>query len=179
VSLSQSAPCNIKVPDTAGVSSVKGLPFDDTAFDAEDEYHFVVIPVADVDKLSMNAIGYAKLLSGEIVAVHILLNPSDKDEIACRWKMQNINIPLFILESPNGSLIGPLMTYVDGIRRWHKESVVTIVLPVLVGLKWWQRILHNQTARLIEKAFQSKAGVVTVRIPFSLTDASCKGSCVL
>jgi hypothetical protein len=46
-------------------------------------------------------------------------------------------------------------------------------------MKWWHRFLHNQTARLIERAFQEEAGVVTVRVPFSLTDASSKGSCAL
>lgn len=141
--------------------------------------HFVVIPVAEVNMPVMNAISYAKVLNGEIVAVHILLKPSDRAGLECRWKMQNIDIPLVILESPYGSLIGPLMAYVDEIHRCNKESVVTIVLPVLIGLKRRHRFLHNQTARLIERAFQSKAGVVTVRVPFSLTDASSKRSCAL
>ena len=130
--------------------------------------HFVVIPVAEVSMPVMNALQYAKLLSGEIVAIHILFNPFDRDGIEYRWKLQNEDVPLMILESPEGSTIRPLTAFVDGIRRSHKESVVTIVLPVLTGLKWWQRFLHNQTARLIERAFQSKAGVVTVRVPFFL-----------
>lgn len=141
--------------------------------------HFVVIPVADVDKQSMNAIRYAKILSGEIMAIHILLNPFDRDGIEYRWKLQNAGIPLMVLESPVGSIIRPLTAFVEGIRSSNKESVVTIVLPVLTGLKWWQRFLHNQTARLIERAFQEKSGVVTIRVPFFLTDASSKGSCAL
>ena len=151
---------------------------DETALDAKGD-HFVVVPVAEVNKVSMNAIRYAKVLNGEIVAVHILLKPSERVGLECRWKMQNMDIPLIILESPYGSLIGPLMSYVDGIRRCHKECVITIVLPVLIGLKRRHRFLHNQTAGLIEKAFQSKEGVVTIRVPFSLTDASCKGGCTL
>jgi len=153
----------------ASEAGVSGHPLlDELALHAKGGYHFVVIPVADVDKLSMNAIRYAKLLSGEIVAVHILLNPSDREKMEYRWKMQNIDIPLFILESPNDSLLGPLMVYVDGLRRRHKESFVTIVLPVLITLKWWHRYLHNQTVRLIERAFQREAGVVTVGVPFFL-----------
>jgi hypothetical protein len=128
----------------------------------------VVIPVEDVDKMSMNAIRYAKILSGAIAAVHILLNPSDREGIEYRWKLQNVDVPLMILESPEGSIIKPLTAFVDRIRNGHKGSVVTIVLPVLLGLKWWQRFLHNQTAGLIERAFQGEAGVVTVRVPFFL-----------
>lgn len=129
---------------------------------------FVVIPVADVDQLSMNAISYTKLLGGEIVAVHILLNPSDRDKMEYRWKLQNMDIPLYIVESPHSSIIEPLMTYVDAIHRRHNESTVTIVLPVLITLKWWHRYLHNQTVRLIERAFQRETGVTTVRVPFFL-----------
>ena len=153
--------------------AVMELPLlDDVAFDVKGGQHFVVIPIADVDKLSMNAVRYAKVLDGKIVVVHILLNPSARDTMEYRWEMQNIDIPLITLQSPYGSLIGPLTTFVDGLRSSHKESIVTIVLPVLIGLKWWQRILHNQTAGLIEKAFQSKEGMVTIRVPFSLTDGT-------
>jgi hypothetical protein len=142
--------------------------------DRKSRHHFVVIPVADADKLSINALQYAKLLSSDIVAVHVLLNPSDVEGIEYRWKMQNMDIPLMILDSPDGSIIRPLMAYVERIRLRYKESVVTIVLPVLDGLKWWQRVLHNQTAGLIERGFQSKAGVATVRVPFFLAETKQK-----
>ena len=165
--------------DGASQAAVLENPLlEEPALDAKGD-HFVVIPVAEVNKVSMNAIRYAKVLNGEIVAVHILLKPSDRVGLECRWKMQNMDIPLIFLESPYGSLIGPLMAYVDGIRRCHKECVVTVVLPVLIGLKRRHRFLHNQRAGLIEKAFKSKEGVVTIRVPFSLTDASCKGGCTL
>ena len=166
------------VVDSSQATVLENPLLEEMALDAKGD-HFVVIPVAELNKVSINAIRYAKVLNGEIVAVHILLKPSVMVGLECRWKMQNMDIPLIILESPYGSLIGPLMAYVDGIRRCHKECVVTIVLPVLIGLKHRHRFLHNQTASLIEKAFQSKEGVVTTRVRFSLTDDSCKGSCVL
>src|SRR5271157_287160 len=77
---------------------LENLLLDEPALDAKGD-HFVVIPVAEVDKVSMNAIRYAKILSGEIVAVHILLKPSDRVGLECMWKMQNIDIPLMVLES--------------------------------------------------------------------------------
>ena len=157
----------------------EAVSVDDLDFSEKRGKHFVVIPVAEVNMPTMNALQYAKILSGEIVAIHVLLNPSDRDSIEYQWKLQDMGIPLMVLGSPEGSLIRPLAEFVGGIRNRNNDSVVTIVLPVLTGLKWWQRFLHNQTAGLIEKAFQGEAGVVTVRVPFSLTDASSKGSCAL
>ncbi len=167
---SQSLQSSFSADGASQVAVLEHPLLDDVVIDVKGAQHFVVIPIADVDKLSMNAVRYAKVLDGKIVAVHILLNPSDRDTMEYRWEMQHIDIPLIILQSPDGSFIGPLTTFVEGLRSSHKESIVTIVLPVLIGLKWWQRILHNQTAGLIEKAFQSKEGVVTIRVPFSLTN---------
>jgi hypothetical protein len=176
-SQSLQSPFNV---DDASQAAVWEIPLlAERAWDANGGNHFVVIPVADVDQVSMNAIRYVKVLNGEIIAVHVLINPSDRHGIQHRWKMQNIDIPLIILESPEGSIIGPLMAYVEEIRRSHKECIVTIVLPVLIGLRRRHRFLHNQTAGLIEKAFQSKEGVVIIRVPFFLTEASCKGGCTL
>ncbi len=137
-------------------------------FNPKNRNRFLVVPVAGVDKAVINALQYAKLIAGNVVAVHILLNPSDKDRIGSQWKMQSIDVPLIILESPNASIIEPLREYVDSIRLHNKESVVTIVLPVIATSKWWLRFLFNGTARLIERAFEGKAGVATIRIPFSL-----------
>lgn len=143
--------------------------FDNTIlFNPKDRNRFLVVPVAGVDKAVINALQYAKLIAGNIVAVHILLDPPDKDRIESQWKMQSIDVPLIILESPNASIIEPLREYVDSIRLLNKESVVTIVLPVIATSKWWLRFLFNGTARLIERAFEGKAGVATIRVPFSL-----------
>jgi hypothetical protein len=168
---SQSLYRDFDVPGASQIAVAGHVMFDDMKLDPENGNSFIVIPVADVDKAAINAVRYAKLLSGNIVAVHILLNPSDKDRIERQWKMQRLDVPLIVLESPNSSILEPLTEYVDGIRLRHEESVVTVVLPVIETSKWWHRFLFNQTARLIERAFEGKAGVATIRVPFSLTNA--------
>lgn len=129
--------------------------------------HFVVILVGNLNKPVMNAIRHARLLAGETVAVHIQINLLDEERIEDQWKGLGMDIALVGLESADGSIIKPLTEYID---RTCLQKFVTILLQVLVGLKWWHRFLHNQTARLIEKTFQGKARVVTIRVPFSLTD---------
>ncbi|MGO9013570.1 MAG: hypothetical protein ACLQF0_01195 [Dissulfurispiraceae bacterium] len=153
--------------------SAVGHVFGDNAnFNTKNGNRFVVVPVPGVDKAVINAIQYAKLLTGNIVAVHILLDPSERDKIESQWNMQGMDVPLFILESPNTSIIEPLREYVDNLRLRNKAGVVTVVLPVIATSKWWHRFLFNCTARLIERAFEGKAGVATIRVPFSLTDTA-------
>lgn len=169
---SQSLYRDFDVPGASQIAVAGHVPFDDVKLGPVNGNRFVVIPVAGVDRTVTNAIRYAKKLIGDVSAVHILLAPSDKDRIENQWKKQGIDIPLMILESPNSSILGPLTEYVAGLHLRHKGSVVTVVLPVLATSKWWQRFLFNQTAKLIERALEGKKGVVTIRVPFSLTSDS-------
>ena len=89
------------------------------ASDAKNGDHFVVIPVANVDKVSMNAIRYSKPFRGAIVAVHVLLNPSCRQEMESQWKLQNIDIPLLILESSTALLL-------NRSRHMSTEYVVAV-----------------------------------------------------
>jgi hypothetical protein len=160
------------VPEASQLAVAEHVMFDKMKLDPKNGKRFVVVPVSGVDKAVINAIRYAGRLLGNISAVHILLNPSDKDKIEAQWKMQDIAIPLIVLESPNSSILEPLTEYVDGIRLRNERSVVTVVLPVIATSKWWHRFLFNQTARLIERAFEGKEGVATIRVPFSLMDTA-------
>ena len=158
------------IPGAHQLAAVGHVFCDKKSFDPKDGNRFVVVPVAGVDKAVIKAIRYSKLVAGNIVAVHILLNPSDKDRIESQWEMQSIDVPLIVLESPNTSIVEPLSEYVDSIRLHNKDSAVTIVLPVIATAKWWHRFLFNNTARLIERAFEGTAGVATISVPYSLTD---------
>ncbi len=129
---------------------------------------FLVILVEELNMPVMNALDYAKLLGGRSVAVHNLFSFSDRKEIEDHWQHHHIDIPLMILDSPNDSVLGPLREFIDGLLKRNESNIVTILLPVITGLKWWQRYLHNQTALMIERAFQNKAGVVIIRVPYSL-----------
>jgi len=158
------------IPGAYQLAATGHVLFDNMIFDPKNGNRFVVVPVSSVDKAVINAVRYAKLIAGNIVAVHILLNPSDKDRIESEWRMQSIDVPLIILESPNASIIEPLREYVDSIRLSNRGSVVTVVLPVIVTSKWWHRFLFNNTAILIERTFEGTAGVATICVPYSLTN---------
>jgi hypothetical protein len=152
------------------VSIAKYTAVEDLNFVPQWGTHFIAIPVSEVNRPVMNALRYARLLGGRTVAIHILLNSSNRDGLENQWKMHNIDIPLLVLDSWDDSFLEPLTKFVDEILQKHKKSVVTILLPVITGLKWWQRFLHNGTEQLIERAFRDRTGVITIRVPFLLTD---------
>ena len=63
------------------------------------------------------------------------------------------DVPLVILPSPYRSIVGPLLDFLDETDRQHNDGqLAAVVLPEFVPAKWWQSLLHNQTAWLIKAA---------------------------
>jgi hypothetical protein len=73
-----------------------------------------------------------------------------------------------VLASPYRSMLRPLLDYIGRIRERDANSVVTIVIPEFVPRRWWQHLLHNQTALLVKGALLFRRGVVVVDVPFHL-----------
>ena len=73
-----------------------------------------------------------------------------------------------VLTSPYRSLLTPFLDYVNHLLTVGENHVVTIVIPEFVPARWWQHLLHNQTALLIKGALLFRKGVVVVDVPFHL-----------
>jgi hypothetical protein len=77
-------------------------------------------------------------------------------------------MPLVVLRSPYRSVVGPLLEYVDRLQQEAPDSLVTIVLPEFLPSRWWQQLLHNQTALLIKGALLFRRGVIVIDVPYHL-----------
>ena len=67
-----------------------------------------------------------------------------------------------------GRCSAPCCSTSTGSSRQAPNSVVTIVIPEFVPRRWWQHLLHNQTALLVKGALLFRRGVVVVDVPFHL-----------
>lgn len=134
----------------------------------EYSHHSVIVPVSGAHQAVINAIRYAKALSNDVVAVYVCFDPMETTRVKQKWNTHGMGVPLIVLESEYRSVIEPLMEYIDGVRETHKGGVITVVLPEFVPERWWQHLLHNQTAWLIKGILLFKRGVVSTSVPFHL-----------
>ena len=59
--------------------------------------------------------------------------------------------------------------YVDHIlEQGGDNQIVTIVLPEFIPARWWQHLLHNQTALLIKGAMLFRKKVIVTDVPYHL-----------
>ena len=128
----------------------------------------VLVLVGDLHMGVVKALRYAQSLSPSPKAVYVELDPSVTARLEERWSKGGCGVPLVVLASPYRSMLRPLLDYIGRIRERDANSVVTIVIPEFVPRRWWQHLLHNQTALLVKGALLFRRGVVVVDVPFHL-----------
>jgi amino acid transporter len=113
----------------------------------------VVIPIAGVHRGIFDAVNFARSISENVIAVYVELEPDAGQRIREKWEHWWPDVPLVILPSPYRSVVGPLLDFLDETdRRHHDGQLATVVLPEFVPARWWENLLHNQTAWLIKAA---------------------------
>ncbi|HZP36190.1 MAG TPA: APC family permease [Methylomirabilota bacterium] len=130
--------------------------------------HSVLVLVGDLHRGVVAALRYAQTLSASAKAVYVELDPERTRKLEEKWGKFGLGVPLVVLTSPYRSLLTPFLDYVDHLLAVGENHVVTIVIPEFVPARWWQHLLHNQTALLIKGALLFRKGVVVVDVPFHL-----------
>ena len=130
--------------------------------------HTVLVLVGDVHRGMLPALEYAQALSPTARGVYVEVDAEQTRRFEERWTKYAEGMPLVVLRSPYRSVTGPLLDYLDLIRRQSPREMVTIVLPEFVPARWWQQLLHNQTALLIKGALLFRTGVVVTNVPYHL-----------
>ena len=77
-------------------------------------------------------------------------------------------MPLTVLESKYRDITGPVLDYVDGVRRDGPRDVVVVYLPEYVVGHWWEHLLHNQSALRLKARLLFQPGVMVTNVPWQL-----------
>lgn len=130
--------------------------------------HVVVVPVGDVNKAVLAALAYARGLSPDIRAVNVSDDLKGADHLREKWDEWAPDIPLIVIEAPYRYWTGPLLRYVESLSQQDQSTPVTVVVPEFVPSRWWEHLLHGQSALRLKMALLSRPNVVVVDIPYQL-----------
>jgi amino acid transporter len=131
--------------------------------------HRVIIPVGGVHRGTLAALRYARTLSSDITAVHVLVDEGDAEKLQRKWETWGEGVRLVLLDSPYRQFATPLVDYIEEMTMQRQPNeVITIVVPQFVPQKWWHNLLHNQTATLLRFLLITKPGVVVTDVPYQV-----------
>jgi amino acid transporter len=113
----------------------------------------VVVPISGVHRGTVLALHYARSISDRVTAVYVEINPGDADRIRAAWETWGMGVPLVIVPSPYRSIVWPFLDFLDRYDREANDGhLASVILPEFIPAKWWELLLHNQTASLIRFA---------------------------
>jgi amino acid transporter len=140
-------------------------------FDIPPEFqHTVLVLVGDVHRGVVRAVQYARTLAptAAVRGVYVETDPARTARLEEKWARWGLGVPLVVLTSPYRSLLRPLLDFIDHIQARGDDQMVTIVLPEFLPRRWWQHILHNQTALLVKGALLYRKNTVVADVPYLL-----------
>ena len=113
----------------------------------------VVIPISGVHRGIVDAVDFARGISNDVTGVYVELGPGEAEAVCEKWNRLFPDIPLAVVRSPYRSIIEPIIDFLDQTDREHNDGqLATVILPEFIPAKWWQALLHNQTAWLLKAA---------------------------
>src|SRR3954466_10134760 len=131
--------------------------------------HTAVVLISGVHRGVIPALQYGLSLAPDnVTAVYVDMDAEATEKLKEKWKTWGSGIPLVVLSSPYRSLVRPLMQYIDELDKQYEDDVLTVILPEFIPSKWWQHLLHNQTALLIKATLLFSKGRVVTSVPYHL-----------
>jgi len=129
--------------------------------------HTVVVLVSGVHRGTLHALAYARSLApNRLLAVSVVSDAEEEDRITEQWARFRLDIPLEVVHSPYRELTRPVLQFVDELDATFENDVVTVVLPEFVVRRWWEHLLHNQTALLLKGRLLFRKNTVVTSVPY-------------
>jgi len=131
--------------------------------------HRVIMPVSGVHQGTLEGLRYAQLLSDDVTAVHVSIDPDETEKVRRKWETWGEGTRLVILDSPYRLFLEPLLGYIEEIIASRQPNeTVTIVVPQFIPSKPWHNALHTQTAKLLREELLTRPGVVVTDVPYQV-----------
>jgi len=135
--------------------------------------HRVIMPVSGVHQGTLAALRYARMLSDDITAVHVTVEPDEAEKVRQKWETWGQGVRMVMLDSPYRLFLEPLLEYISEIsqRRQHGETI-TIVVPEFVAESRVAGTLHTNTADILRSQLKRQHGIVIINVPYHVDDAN-------
>jgi hypothetical protein len=137
--------------------------------------HRVIMPVSGVHQGTLAALRYARMLSDDVTAVHVSVEPAESEKVRKKWEMWGGGVRMVMLNSPYRLFLEPLLDYIDEIARQRQPGeLLTIIVPEFVSNSHISAALHMNTADLLRSQLKRQPGIVITNIPYHVQEE--KGS---
>ena len=133
--------------------------------------HAIVL-VSKIHKPTLRALAYARATRPSVLeAITVNVEPDETKVLQGEWDRRDIPVPLKALDSPYREITRPVVEYVKSIRSGHPRDVVIVYIPEYVVGRWYEQLLHNQSALRLKGRLLFTPGVMVASVPWQLASS--------
>ena len=130
--------------------------------------HAIVL-TSKLHKPTLRALAFARATRPNVLeAIYVSIDTKATNRLLEEWDERNIDVPLKVLHSPYRELVRPIVEYANEIRKANPRGVVAVYIPEYVVGRWWEQLLHNQTALRLKGRLLFTPGVMVISVPYQL-----------
>ncbi|MDP9435505.1 MAG: APC family permease [Actinomycetota bacterium] len=141
---------------------------DDDVVPLPSRNHAIVL-VSKVHAPTLRALAYARAARPHtLTALTVQVDPEESRALQEEWDRRDLPVPLTVLDSPYREITRPVLDYVRDVRRKSPRDVVTVFIPEYVVGRWWEQLLHNQSALRLKGRLLFQPGVMVTSVAYQL-----------
>ena len=130
--------------------------------------HAIVL-VSKIHKPTLRALAYARATRpSKLEAITVNVEPDETKALQEEWDRRDIPVSLKALDSPFREITRPVVEYVKTLRSGHPRDVVVVYIPEYVVGRWYEQLLHNQSALRLKGRLLFTPGVMVASVPWQL-----------
>jgi amino acid transporter len=121
---------------------------------------------------TLRALAYARATRPDVLeAVTVKVDEGETLALQREWQDSDISVPLKVIAGPYREITRPILDYVKRVSKESPRTVVTVFIPEYVVGRWWEQLLHNQSALRLKGRLLFMPGVMVTSVPWQLTSS--------
>jgi amino acid transporter len=129
----------------------------------------VLVLVSKIHKPTLRALAYARATRPTVLeAITVDVDDAETTALQEEWERRDIPVTLKVLASPYREITKPILDYVKTLRTDNPNDLITVYIPEYVVGRWWEQLLHNQSALRLKSRLLFTPGVMVTSVPWQL-----------
>jgi hypothetical protein len=129
----------------------------------------VLVLVSKLHTPALRALAFARATRpATLTALTVRTNPAETEQLMKDWVDREVPVELTVLDSPFRDLTRPVLEHIAEVREAHPRDVISVYIPEYVVGRWWQNLLHNQSALRLKARLLFEPGVMVTNVPWQL-----------
>jgi hypothetical protein len=136
--------------------------------------HAVVL-VSRLHRPTLRALAYARATRPDtLTALTVAITPEEVRGLQADWDERGIPVPLTVVDSPYRDITGSVLDYVASLHQSGPRDLIVVYIPEYVVGRWWEQLLHNQSALRLKARLLFQRGVMVTNVPWQLESSNAE-----